>query len=329
MSKVDKKMNYLLVGIGALVLVVAAIGVQSLNASSSGNPREEQSGTTAIYNGYGADVTLPATTSGDVYLFTEKPENGNYGDYADFTASEATSGMVQGDDYYQVSISSSDTATFNDLKVGETYYMAYVDSAGNYHTQFAEVTMPTEIKTSKFDKDQNVDLTDELNFFRTGTVDSENSYVFNELGAQGSTTALSANLDDPSSDTEDRERSVQHTVTVQNGQFFLGDLQVSSLIGDSSAVSTMDITVDAGEQSKEFSIAGDIGDKTSVEKELAASTEPIQAGDEITVTVDLVYDASSTSTSSSGFVDVDETVATLSVNDINGTTTGSSFTITG
>lgn len=255
----------------------------------------------------------------------QTPEN--WGNYADFNISEATSDLYEVEDYLTVSGENTSTLTFSDLPSGD-YYVAVVDKSdpANYHTYFADTEMPDQIKESKYDRSEPVDLVNRGDFVRTAVYGSDDAQAFD---AEGSAVSLSASLDTPSENVSDRERTVQRTIQVDGGMAYLGELDVSSLTDKSDAVSNLEVTVEANGFSNTYSLTDEIGDSSTFNKQFREDmkTNPVTVGDQISVTADITYNAAASGeTADSSHIGADETIMQFELLDIYGGSVGSGVT---
>lgn len=321
----------ILFGIFALVGIIGVFGSQALSALDEG----DSSVSTVATDTHTVDGVVPLQTdigSADVYLFEEQPEADspvNWGDFEDFDASEATSGLTEGVDYHVTSISDADEAVFDDLEAG-TYSMALVDESEprDFHNNFEEVTMPSEVRETIYESEGEVTLegVTSTDFTRFATYDTDDATTFDE---DGSSVALSANMDTPDSDVDDRERTVERTVEIQSGEEYLGELELNNIIDSEDAVDEMVVTVSAdGSQPVSEDFGGETGDSSSETVTIGDSDDPEKVSDEIGVTVDLVYDAAAEGTSDDDRVDEDEEVVSVDVVDIYGDSGGTEAPLT-
>ncbi|MDY6778585.1 MAG: hypothetical protein SVU32_08010 [Candidatus Nanohaloarchaea archaeon] len=329
-----------------LIAVLAVIGVGfaamwftgmgPFSATSGGNTNQGTGDFTQVpVSEYDVDgqVTLPTNVaSADVYLFKNKPGTSapvHYGDYVDFSASEATSGLTQGVDYRKVSISSSSTATFSNLESGD-YYLVLVDKSSprDYHYTFGQVSMPSTVSKLKVTENQPVELTKTSAFTRFPTYKSDDTV---SLNPSGETVALSADLDNPSSDVSDRQRTVKRTVKVSGGCPYLGELVVDQFNADDGIKQlSVSVKVDGSVVKEKTLIDGStdaFGSDNAFSTGLTSEPQhdPICSRDSVTVTLDVQYDANSTATTQAdnNWLENGESIADFHVEDIYGNKIGS------
>lgn len=338
-----------------LVIVVAGIGVGGVvfgnadipllssampgdnggNGDTGGNVEMVSTGTFEV----DGKIALPTSIgTGEVVLFTDKPETGaptHHDDYVDFSLSEAKQGLTEGVDYHQVSLSNSDTATFSDLDAGE-YHAVLVDESSprDYHYEFFTVSMPEQVEKFRVEQSQPVTLADEGNFTRFPTYDEDYTEVFKP--GSDSPTALASDLDDPSSDVVDRERTVTRTVTLTGGSPYLGELRVENLNAN-EGISQIDVTVTSdGEVLHEKTLLSGSTDEFGSDNNYAAAIvdapqeDPNTPVDTATVSLDVTYNANETGTVQDGndYVETGESMFDFGVEDIYGNVIGNSGMVT-
>lgn len=284
------------------------------------------------------DVPLPTSiSSGDAYLFTEAncPKTDSpvlYGDYVDFSASEATSGLTEGVEYEKVSLSSSNNATFEDLDAG-TYCLVLVDKSSprEYHYHFGKVTMPTEVAQFRVEQDQPVKLIEKSAFVRFPTYDTDSATVFDTSDEPQvlASNASDVNFDDPSTNTTERSRTVVREVTYTSGQDYLGKLVAKNFNAD-DGIQTIEVTVTAdGEEVYSKTLYDDTVDEFGSDNAFSAGLtdepdrEPKTAKSKVEIEATITYDANTAVASADDSeIGPGESIVDLHVEDIYGNVVG-------
>jgi hypothetical protein len=282
------------------------------------------------------EVTLPTTvSSADAYLFEKKPDTDSpvhYGDFVDFDATEATSGLTEGVDYEKVSVSSKDTITFSDLDAGQ-YNLVLVDTSSprDYHYRFMQVSMPDQVAKFKVEQSQPIKLAKKSEFDRFDTIKSDDAVAFNSDRSE--TVSLSADLDSDSSNLTDRQRTVERTIELSGGKAYLGKV-VADNLNDKDGISQVEVTVtvDGEEKFSKTLLDGstdEFGSDNSYSKELVDNPQenPVTASSDVVVTVDVTYDYNTDyANSDNGDIGDAESMLDFKMTDIYGNTLGSAGT---
>lgn len=316
-------------------------GMGPFSAADSPGDNETTTGdiTKVAVGQYEVDAKVPLPTSvgsADVYLFEEKPDTSSpvhHGDYVDFDTTEATSGLTAGVDYHKVSISSSDTATFTDLDAGE-YYGVLVDKSSprDYHYEFFQATMPEQVDKFLVKQDNPYKLIDKSEFTRFPTYDTDDVVT---MDTSGSTVALSADIDDADSDMQDRQRTIERTIDYSGGADYLGELVVNNF-NSGDGIQDLSVTVEADgsvlmDKTLVDGSTDEFGSDNAYSEAVVenAQEDPETVVDEVTVTLDVTYDANASSTvqNDNSWIENGEGIADFHVENIYGNKLGSSGTV--
>jgi hypothetical protein len=242
----DAKMGAAIGIVGALIVAGAFTnGFGTLNATQSETP--SLNGTTPTdtveVNQWGVDgeVTLPLdVSSAEVYKFGPGVEVQDFGDYDDFSISDATSGLQAGVDYEVVSISNSDTATFSEVQhKDQDYQFVLVDNSDprEYHYSFWREGMPEEVGQAFAEAGKTVNLDDNANF------DQWASYGTDSAGYKTSDSDYFSAGSDLSFDSNGSKTvTLERSVEVSQGVAYLGDVEVTGF-NDGDGISEVDISV--------------------------------------------------------------------------------------
>ncbi|QLG61979.1 hypothetical protein [Halorarum salinum] len=335
----------LVAGVGlAASGIVTMPSVGNFSIGDQTSDETQQDGVSVIDASTDGQLTFPTSASNmDVYLAdveatdlsSETTSPVHYGDYVDFSASDAISGLTEGVEYHKVSLSSSKTATFADLEPG-TYDLIVVDKAGTreYHYHFGQVTMPERISEFKAENNNVVELTrntdgDKVVFFdRWASYKDDSSAVYQP--GQTKAVALDANIDDPSSNVTDRQRTIERSVTHTSGVSYLGKFVVKNFNPD-DGVSKLAVSVSC-EGSELYSktlldgATDEIGSDNAFSESLVSEAQhnPKECNGEVLTSVDVTYDASTLSGSADDDeIGTGEKIADFEVQDIYGNSLGS------
>lgn len=337
-----KERNLVIGIIGAFLIAAFVFGGGAGDLFSLGDDEPDTGIETVATEGNNVDmdVELPSTvSSADVYLFdgdvdlaTSSPVH--YGDYVDFDSTEAVSGLTEGEDYEKVSISSGSTATFSTPadQIGSGDAVVVVEdksSPREYHYRFADTEIPAEVALYKVEQSINLDL-DVADFQKFPTYKSDN--VVTEDPA-GEITTLSADIDDPSSNVTDRERTVTRTIEYENGLDYAGTLKVTSF-NPGDGVSAVDVTVTDGgeavyEKTLESGSVSELSDDNEFSQAIVDSpaSAPEVVGGPLKVTFDVTYDANTAvSDAGDGEIGPGESMFTFEMTDIYGNSMGTAGT---
>lgn len=326
--------------LGAIALAGWFTGMGPFSAADSGGDTQTPTGeiTKVAVSQYEVDGKVPLPTSvgsADVYLFEEKPSSDSpvhWGDYVDFDATEATSGLAQGVDYEKVSISSSNVANFTDLEAGQ-YYGVLVDKSSprDYHYEFFQVTMPEKVDKFLVEQDTPYKLIDDGTFTRFPTYDSDSTV---SLDSSGETVSLDANLDDPSSNVTDRQRTVERTIDLSGGAPYLGELVADNFnAGDGISEISVTVTGDGSvlmDKTLKDGSTDEFGSDNAYSEALVTEPQenPEHPVDTVTVTVDVTYDANTDLTGDgNGDIGPGEGIVDFHVEDIYDNKIGSAGTV--
>lgn len=279
-------------------------------------PAQTEDRISVLDAGTTGEVTLPvAATNAKVLLVKDsvgiEEDTGNpvhFGDYVDFSLSDAKSGLTADVDYREASLSSSKTASFSNLEPG-TYDIVLVDEAGTreYHYYFGEVTMPETISKWKAENNNVVELTRNqdspsrekiVNFDRFPSYDTDSVSVFAPGGEikQADDTAGTVDLKNPSENVTDRVRTIERAFTYNSGQDYLGKVVVNNLnTGDGISIIECTVTVDGDEQFSKTLLDGstdEFGSDNAFSEQLVSDPQenPVKAGSRVEVECTVTYD---------------------------------------
>lgn len=340
-SSILKLIALVLVAVVAGGLLFGNISIPDLGNFSIGDQQEKppeddvEMVATADYEVDGK-MTLPTTiSSGDIYLFTEKPAGDapiHYSDYVDFSANDAITGLTEGVDYHKVSLSSADTATFTNLDAGN-YHAVSVDKSSprEYHYEFFTVEMPEQVEKFRVEQNQPVNLARKGDFTRMASYKSDDTVAYN--ADRSKTVSLSADLDNPSSNITDRQRSVERTITLSSGLAYNGKL-VADNFNANDGVSELTVTVQCdGDQVFQKTLkdgsTDEFGSDNAYSKQLVDNPQenPLKCSGDAVLTADIVYDANTLSGSADDTeIGTGEKIVDLKLVDVYGSTLGSAGT---
>lgn len=315
-----------IVVVGGLVAAAAVAGLGPLSAADSG-PEGDSNLVQTSQHSVSASVNFPTSpTNPQVILFKQEPEN--WGNYVDFSASDAKSGKQSGIDYLEAtSVNSDNKAVFSDVDA-DSYY-AYIN-ADNYQPTFTQVDMPSQVDKEIYvtnDNDYKLAGADVMR--TTSSIKSDNVVSYDR---QGNVLATGSDLPDATSNGTQTVEFVR-TIDVDTGTALLGDYTVSSFNSD-DGVQTVDMTVDMGSQtySKELKdgSSGELADGTSFGEDLVsnAETSPAEVSGTVEVTYTMEIDRNTdVSTSDDGQLGPGESIFTGALDDVFGNDFGSSASI--
>jgi len=327
-------------GVGFLVTQTNVIGTAAGGPEPTNDTGTNTGSVTMIDSkGSGVDfsVTLStAVSSADMYVMEKQPETVSpvhFGDYLDFDAAEATSGLTQGEDYEKVSLSSASKATFTaladsgSLGPGEkTLVLVDKSNPRDYHYYFGTVTVPSEIPLWKAENGKAVDITSETSFDRFPSYDTDNAEA---VDSNRDVVSLSADLDNPDSNVTDRQRTVVRSIDYTSGTDYLDEIVVNNFNdGDGISEVTCRVMVNGTEKYERTLYDGstdEFGSDNAYSKKLVSNPEqsPLEAGSEVVVECDFTYDYN-TASSSDANADIGdgEKLADFKVTDIYGNDVG-------
>jgi len=300
-----------------LVVVAGAVLVGTGTISLNALDGETDTGVNVNDWGVDAQVSFSATpSSADVMLFEERPED--FGNYADFSASDAKSGLELGVDYREQTGVSTDTATFDDLDTG-TYYLVVEDS--NYNTQFKEVKMPETVSTSFAENDKAVTLVSGSEMSTVASYGSDNVVSYDD---DGNVLATGTDLPAPASDGV-QTVTIERNIDVDTGVSLLGNLETTSF-NDGDGIEDVEVSVNAdGSQVYSKSLkdgsSGELADGTTFGEDLEESvdTEPIRSSDSIEVVYEVTAQMSTAASSAGdGALQDGENILTTGLDDVTG-----------
>lgn len=302
--------------VAALIVAGLALGMVSGNLSIGGPGQDE--GEMVNVNEFGIDgkVSFPTTpSSATVTLYKAEPEN--FGNYADWDASSAKSGLEAGVDYHEKTSVSSDSVTFDDLESG-TYYMVVEDS--NFNDAFVTVEQPEQVSAIKADNDKPVVLARGSDISTSASYGSDNVVSYDD---EGNVLTTGTDLPDPSNETATFE--ITRSIDVDTGVALVSNLETTSF-NDGDGIEDVTVTVTAdGSQvySKELKSgsSGELADSTSFGEDLRedVDTNPVRSSDEIEVTYEVTAQMNDQSSSAGdGVLQGGESILTTGVDDVTG-----------
>ena len=273
----------MVIGVALVVAFAAGGGMGGLASTISGqgdnpdqNGTQVPTGDVANVNDWGVDgeVTLPLdVSSAKVYKFEPGVEVQDFGDYDDFSITDATSGLQAGVDYEVVSISNGDTATFSEVKhQNQDYTFVLVDNSDprEYHYSFWREGMPKTVSQEFADAGKTINLDDNANFDQWANYGTDSAgYKFDDSKYFSAGSDLS--VDSNGSKTVTLERSVE----VTQGAAYLGDVEVTGF-NDGEGISEVDISVmvdgeEVYSESLKDGSTGPLSDSTSVRNAITNS----------------------------------------------------------
>jgi len=323
---------------GAISDATDAVGELSIFGDGDDPDDEQKAVEQVAVSEYTVDgkIELPDTCgSCDAYLFADKPDTDapvHWGDYVDFSSSDATSGLTKGVDYEKASVSSGSSITFSDLDAG-TYHLVLVDTSSprDYHYQFMQVEMPEKVAKFKVEQSEPIFLARKDQFDRFDTIDTDDTVSYNS--DRSNTVALSADLDSDSSNITDRQRIVERTITLSGGKAYLGEL-IADNFNDGDGISKVDVTVtvDGDETFSKVLKDGstdEFGSDNSYSKHLVDNPQenPEKSSKEVVITAEITYDYNTDGAGSdNGDIGDGESILDLKVEDLQDNTLGSAGT---
>jgi len=316
---------------GGILLTLLALLVMGVmfggQVADSLNALQPSTNADVDQNDVSASVSYPTSpTNPKVVFFNEEPED--FGNYVDFSASDAKSGLQAGVDYSETTSADSDNkATISDVDSG-TYY-AYVD-ADNYQPSFVEVTMPEQVDKEIYVTNSNAyKLVGKQDLRTTESIKSDNVVSYDD---SGSVLATGSDLPDASSNGVQTVEFVRE-VQVDTGTALLGAFDVTSF-NENDGIEKVDVNVDMGGEtySKELKdgSTGELADSTSFGDDLVsdAETSPAEVAGTVTVTYTLEIErGTGTASADDGVLQTDESIFTGALDDIFGNDFGSSATV--
>lgn len=309
--------NWAIIGLLAFLVAGLGIGGSALNVFDSGdeNPDAPDVGefVEIDYNEYTTDFKILSDALSDtdtvhvVSADAELPE-----DYNDHTvaASDLKSDFDSDVDVYsldanadgEVVIDKSRIGANEDFQAGQEYRV-FTDATTDY-TSFASFTMTDQIEKFAYEEGNaqtaNVEL---LESETPGELTEEVLTADGEVAGEDTTvdTGLSSRI---TTIENDGEFTFEATQEIDSGDVVLGDVAVSSV---HSSVSEVSMTVRAdGEVVYSDSATEDFTNNLGgdfVEEEM--NSNPVLAENDVSVTVDVEYDASATSGSAADLVALD------------------------
>ncbi|WP_207587112.1 hypothetical protein [Halomontanus rarus] len=270
-------------------------------------------------------VKLKTGASGadTVYFFSEQPDDAYpvyHGDHVDFDATEATDNLQEGADYYSVSLDNDTATTTSNHPVMEPgkYHYVVVDDEDQVHTAFGTVDIDGEVAEYKLDRDYQQLIT--LPLDQKTTADSSDVVTQTQVESGDSIYSPATSLRGNSQDDFETVQTVTHTIEVQSGAMYLGDIDLGS-VADNANVSSAELasaSVDGSDVSALSNI--DLTDYDLDKDVFGSDTEPQKVTDEVVLT--FRFEAES------DLADGESVVSGISVSDIYDKST-SSLSITG
>lgn len=286
------------------------------------------------------DVVAPVASDFEVTAFNAEPhEDGEYGDYADFNSSDATSGLTAGVGYYQETGTDTKTVTFPaNLKLpsGETLQFAIVDTASTqeYHPAFVDADVPSEVSEIDYDNGNSKTLIGSDSFKRKPSVKSDAASI-EEINGETAEYAdyegSSTNLDAAAYDSETGETAtLERTIELDHGYMALGEVDVAN-VSDDLTSGEVEIYYTNSEGNKETifdkTVAEDGSEDTDVDMEIptdlgddeSVSENPEWVNKELHIEYTMEFDGSS--------VSADEELLSVGLKNIYGDYVGTSDTV--
>lgn len=322
MSKVSKMLSANTVI--TLVLALAVVGgawyvgsqLQSLSFGQSEKVAVNQHDVSASTN----FPTSP--TNPQVILFKEKPQK-NWGNYVDFSPSNAKSGKQAGIDFHEAtSVDSNNKAVFSDVNSGE--YYVYVN-ADNYQPTFTTVEMPESVDKETYVTNDNDYKLAGAEVMRTSETYGSDNVVLKD----GNGDILATGTDFPTaSANETQELVIERTVDVDTGTALLGSFDVTSF-NQNDGIDVVDASISAASASynKELKdgASGDLADSTSFGEDIVdnAETSPAEVTGEIVAQYRLEVQRNTVvATADDGELGPGESIFSEGMDDIFGTAVG-------
>ncbi|WP_226005966.1 hypothetical protein [Natrinema salinisoli] len=320
----SSKQFYIVLGLIALIMVGTGLAAFSLSVGDTGDDTSDaDDGDLKTIEESTVKLKAGASGADTVYFFSEEPDSEYpvyHGDHVDFDATEATDGLQEGVDYYSVSLD-NDTATTTSnhpvMEPGEYHYVV-VDGQDQVHPAFGSVEIDGEVAEYKLDRDYqqlvNLPLDEKT------TADSSDVSTQTQVESGDNVYSPATSLRGNSQDGFETVQTVTHTIEVDSGAMYLGDINLGSV--DSNAnVSEAELasaTVD-GESVDALSDV-DLTDHDLERDVFGSSDDPRKATDEVVLT--FRFEAES------DLADSESVVSGISVSDIYDAST-SSLSITG
>ncbi|NUB91106.1 hypothetical protein HT576_08740 [Haloterrigena sp. SYSU A121-1] len=307
----------------AVIAVGSGLVAFSLNVGDSGD--DSESGSDDMKSIEESTVKLKAGASGadTAYFFSEEPDSAYpvyHGDHVDFDATEATDGLQEGVDYYSVSLdngTATDADTHPVMEPGEYHYVV-VDDQDQVHTAFGTVDIKGEVEEYKLDRDYQQLVT--LPLDEKTTADSSDISTQTQVESGDNIYSPATSLRGNSQDGFETVQTATHTIEVQSGAMYLGDIDLGSVDSDAnvSEAELASATVD-GESVDALSNI-DLTDHSLDRDVFGGTDDPRKATDEVVLT--FRFEAES------DLADGESIVSGISVSDIYDKST-SSLSITG
>lgn len=274
------------------------------------------------------NVVAPVATNFSSTAFVAEPdEDGDFGNYVDYNASDAQSGLSAGVDYFKEEVTNSKTISYPAnlrLPAGETLSFGIVDTTGTeYHDTFVDGEVPTEVSQIDYEKSgSSVSIVGSDAFTRLADYSSDSASIESVNGETAdfeSYGTSATDLADSAYDAEtDQTVEVVRTIELNHGAMALGELNKTNV---SSNVKSADVQVTyEDENGNTVSLfdetVADADGFTDFKEEFKEEmeTNPAFVNSDLTVTMDVEFDGSS--------VTSDEELLSIGVLDIYGNAVG-------
>lgn len=272
-----------LVGTGAVATgATAQLGDFQFSFGNNGDDNEDSSNLKSI-----SESTVKLKTGADgadtVYFFKKQPDTKHpvyYEDRKDFSASEATNNLQAGVDYYKVALDNATKTSSGDHLVIEpgAYDYAVVDQHGQVHDAFGSVEIKGEVQEYKLDQDYQQLVTlplDQKTLANSADVVTSTSVESGDA-VYSPDTSLRA-----SGETDfETVQTVTHTIDVQSGAMYLGDIDLGSYTGaNTTEAELVSATVDG--ESVDALSGVDLSDHNLDNNIFGPSDDPMVAKNEV------------------------------------------------